>query len=153
MTKTFFDEISTGDERQRCRTWFGSGTVAFLLRSLPGHRRCRSQGYKYCKSRSDGCKSKAIYFGAVFQISKLLVAAMSNLQRSAMNARLAKLPGYIPNVYTPTIAPGFAAEDENAEELEEAMSSIGQLPTMAPPKVRKYVPDHIKMMLVTDTST
>ena len=78
---------------------------------------------------------------------------MSNLQRSAMNARLAKLPGYIPNVYTPTIAPGFAAEDENAEELEEAMSSIGQLPTMAPPKVRKYVPDHIKMMLVTDTST
>jgi hypothetical protein len=60
-----------------------------------------------------------------------------------MNARLAKLPGYIQNVYTPTVAPGFATEDENAEELEEAMSSIGQLPSIAPPQVREYVSDHI----------
>ena len=77
---------------------------------------------------------------------------MSNLQRSAMSARLAKLPGYIPNVYTPTVAPGFATEDENAEEMEEAMSSIGQLPSMAPPNVRKYAPGRTAAMLVTDTS-
>jgi protein phosphatase methylesterase 1 len=64
---------------------------------------------------------------------------MSNLQRSAMSARLAKLPGYIPDVYTPTVAPGFATEDESAEELEEAMSSLGQLLSMAPPNIRKYV--------------
>jgi len=77
---------------------------------------------------------------------------MSHLQRSAMNARLAKLPGYIPNVYTPTVAPGSTTEDENAEEMEEAMSSIGQLPSMAPPKVRKYVSNYTTTMLVTDTS-
>ncbi len=69
-----------------------------------------------------------------------------------MNARLAKLPGYIPNVYTPTVAPGFATEDETPEEIEEAMSSIGQLQSTAPPKVRKYVSDYTAMMLVTDTS-
>ena len=69
-----------------------------------------------------------------------------------MNARLAKLPGYIPDVYTPTIAPGFAAEDETPEEVEEAMSSIGQLQSTAPPKVRKYVSDYTATMLVTDTS-
>jgi len=81
-----------------------------------------------------------------------LVAAMSQLQRSAMNARLAKLPGYIQDVYTPTVAPGFATEDENAEEMEEAMSSIAQLPSIAPPQVRKYVSDHTTALLVTDTS-
>ena len=69
-----------------------------------------------------------------------------------MSARLAKLPGYIPNVYTPTVAPDFATEDESTEEIEEAMSSIGQLPSMAPPKVRKYVHDCTTMVLVIDTS-
>lgn len=78
--------------------------------------------------------------------------AMSNLQRSAMSARLAKLPGYIPNVYTPTVAPDFATGDENAEEMEEAMSSIGQLPSMAPPNLRKYASDYTSTTLVTDTS-
>ena len=69
-----------------------------------------------------------------------------------MSARLAKLPGYIPDVYTPTVAPGFATEDESAEEIEEAMSSIGQLPSMAPPNVRKYASDHTTAKLVTDTN-
>ena len=68
-----------------------------------------------------------------------------------MCARLAKLPGYIPDVYTPTVAPGFATEDESAEEIEEAMSSIGQLPSVAPPSVRKYVLDYTTTVLVTDT--
>lgn len=67
-----------------------------------------------------------------------------------MSARLAKLPGYIPDVYTPTVAPGFATEDESAEEIEEAMSSIAQLPS-APPNVRKYVFDYTTTVLVTDT--
>lgn len=52
-----------------------------------------------------------------------------------MSARLAKLPGFIPNVYTPTVAPGFTKDEENEEEAEEAMSSLGQLPSMAPPKL------------------
>ena len=77
---------------------------------------------------------------------------MSQLQRSAMSARLAKLPGYIPDVYTPTVAPDFVTEDDDVEEVEEAMSSIGHLPSLAPAKARKYVSDYTPMMWVTETS-
>jgi hypothetical protein len=103
-----------------------------------------------------GCKASDIDHGVVARSkarSGVLVTAMSQLQRSAMSARLAKLPGHIPGVYTPTVAPSFATEDENAEEMEEAMSSIAQLPSMAPPHVLKYISGYTTKIMVTDTST
>ncbi|KAG8824397.1 Protein with carboxyl methyl esterase activity [Serendipita sp. 399] len=51
---------------------------------------------------------------------------MSNLQKSAMQARIAKLP------YIPTIAPQYH-DAEDVEEREEAMSTLAALPKMLPP--------------------
>ncbi|PVG01255.1 protein phosphatase methylesterase [Serendipita vermifera] len=48
---------------------------------------------------------------------------MSGLQKSAMQARLAKLP------YLPTVAPPYD-DEEDVEEREEAMSSLGTLPNI-----------------------
>lgn len=58
---------------------------------------------------------------------------MSRLQRDAMSARVAKLP------YLPTIAPPYD-NLEDVEEREEAMSSLGSLPTMLPPSSRYLYP-------------
>lgn len=52
---------------------------------------------------------------------------MANLQKSALQARLAKLP------YLPTVAPPY---DDDVEEREEAMSSLAALPTIPPPGQR-----------------
>lgn len=58
---------------------------------------------------------------------------MSGLQKSAMQARIAKLP------YLPTVAPPYD-DEQDVEEREEAMSTIASLPKMLPPGPRSVAP-------------
>lgn len=55
---------------------------------------------------------------------------MSSLQRSALSARLAKLPQLPPEVIAPTVAP-FSQDENDEEETDD----LGDLPRiMGPPK-------------------
>ncbi len=63
---------------------------------------------------------------------------MSDLLRSAMQARVSKLPLVPPTVYPG--APAYDDEDEAIDEEAEAADSLGSLPSsMGPPRMQVYV--------------
>jgi hypothetical protein len=65
---------------------------------------------------------------------------MSTLQRSALSARIAKLPELPPGI-EPTVAPqsNYDDEDDVEEEEEDETDGLGALPsTMAPPNQYIY---------------
>ncbi|KIJ50938.1 hypothetical protein M422DRAFT_27064 [Sphaerobolus stellatus SS14] len=63
---------------------------------------------------------------------------MSALQRSAMSARISKLPQFPPGVPAPTKAPGAEYEYSEEGDEEDEVDDLGDLPqSMGPPKTHR----------------